>query len=289
MMSRPAAFRARAFEEIAMVWLGEMRLRRSAMRDMGVPGGWLWLASKAMGYARTRFRGRGRNPSYESWGVGATVGRLRGWRNWHTGGATTWKWNLFMSLLRTALRILPVFVIAAAFCLGTPGAWAQTAMPGASTATPPATETAAEKKKDAKAAKEAEESKEKAAKEAEESKEKTAKEEKGKTETGAMAPAEAGSSSGQAAASPPAETKTGKISKAAAAVSGKSAGGGLPAGGFGSEAQAKASCPMDTVVWENTSSKVYHAANSKYYGKTKHGAYACSKAAASAGFKAASN
>ncbi len=34
MMSRPAACSARAFEEMAMVWLGLMRFRRSAIRGM---------------------------------------------------------------------------------------------------------------------------------------------------------------------------------------------------------------------------------------------------------------
>lgn len=55
---------------------------------------------------------------------------------------------------------------------------------------------------------------------------------------------------------------------------------------FKSAAEAQASCPADTVVWVNLSGKVYHASGSKYFGKTKHGAYACAKAAKNAGFKA---
>jgi hypothetical protein len=44
----------------------------------------------------------------------------------------------------------------------------------------------------------------------------------------------------------------------------------------------------DPVVWENTSSKskVYHMQGDSYYGKTKHGTYACKSAADSAGYHA---
>jgi len=48
---------------------------------------------------------------------------------------------------------------------------------------------------------------------------------------------------------------------------------------------AQAHCPGDTVVWSTLSkSKAYHLASSRYYGKTKHGAYVCEKAATLAGF-----
>jgi hypothetical protein len=51
---------------------------------------------------------------------------------------------------------------------------------------------------------------------------------------------------------------------------------------------AKPTCAAgDTVVWENTSTKAYHLPGDKYYGNTKHGAYACKSAADSAGFHAA--
>jgi cytoskeletal protein RodZ len=177
-----------------------------------------------------------------------------------------WEREFFM----IALRILPAFLIAAVFCLATPGAWAQTAPSGASTATTSSTETSAEKKKDEKTAKAQEEQEKK-------SKEEAAKEAK----EGKTAPA-----AGSTSTTPETKTATNatesKTASASKTASGKSAG-------FASEAEAKASCPMDTVVWENTSSKVYHAANSKYYGKTKHGAYACSKAADAAGFKSAKN
>jgi len=187
-----------------------------------------------------------------------------------------WEREIFMASLHAALRGCSALVIAAAFCLGTPGAWAQTAPTGASTTAPAATETQAEKKKAEEKAAKAQEEQEKKSKE-ETAKEEKAKEEKtGKTET----------ASGSTSTTP--ETKTATESKTEAAPKTAQASG-KPAAGFGSEAEAKASCPMDTVVWENTSSKVYHVANSKYYGKTKHGAYACSKAAGAAGFKAASN
>jgi hypothetical protein len=39
-------------------------------------------------------------------------------------------------------------------------------------------------------------------------------------------------------------------------------------------------------VWVNLRSKVYHAAGSKTYGKTKRGAYMCEKEATAGGFRA---
>lgn len=54
---------------------------------------------------------------------------------------------------------------------------------------------------------------------------------------------------------------------------------------FSAEAAAKAHCPGDTVVWANTGgSKAYHLPGTKYYGKTKHGAYMCQKEADQGGF-----
>jgi hypothetical protein len=61
----------------------------------------------------------------------------------------------------------------------------------------------------------------------------------------------------------------------------------LAAGQFATEAEAKASCPTDTVVWVNLTSKIYHPGTSKVYGKTKRGAYMCEKEAAAGGFRAA--
>ena len=53
----------------------------------------------------------------------------------------------------------------------------------------------------------------------------------------------------------------------------------LDQGQFATEAEAKASCPAESVVWANLRSKVYHASSSKSYGKTKRGAYMCEKEA----------
>jgi hypothetical protein len=58
---------------------------------------------------------------------------------------------------------------------------------------------------------------------------------------------------------------------------------------FATEAQAKARCPTDTVVWVNTSSKIYHFTGTADYGKTKAGAYMCEKDTAARGFRAAKN
>jgi hypothetical protein len=56
---------------------------------------------------------------------------------------------------------------------------------------------------------------------------------------------------------------------------------------FKSVAAAAAHCPSDTVVWSTfSSSHVYHLAASKYYGKTKHGAYVCEKDAVAFGYHA---
>jgi hypothetical protein len=60
-------------------------------------------------------------------------------------------------------------------------------------------------------------------------------------------------------------------------------------GQFTTEAEAKASCPSDTVVWVNTGTKVYHHAGASTYGKTKRGVYMCEKDTAAAGFRAAKN
>jgi hypothetical protein len=58
------------------------------------------------------------------------------------------------------------------------------------------------------------------------------------------------------------------------------------AGEYANEAQAKAHCPGDTVVWANLSSKVYHFSGGKSYGATKRGAYMCEKEATTAQYRA---
>ena len=56
-----------------------------------------------------------------------------------------------------------------------------------------------------------------------------------------------------------------------------------PAGGFATDAQAKAKCPSDTVVWSKRKSGVYHFAGTHDYGNTKQGAYMCEADAKDAG------
>jgi hypothetical protein len=61
------------------------------------------------------------------------------------------------------------------------------------------------------------------------------------------------------------------------------------AGQFASEAEAKANCPGDTVVWANTRSKVYHFPGTRTYGNTKTGAYMCERDTSAAGIRSAKN
>ena len=59
---------------------------------------------------------------------------------------------------------------------------------------------------------------------------------------------------------------------------------------FSSENAAVAHCPNSTVEWTAlTRSKAYHDSKSKYFGKTKHGAYACKSDLDAAGFHQAKN
>ena len=60
------------------------------------------------------------------------------------------------------------------------------------------------------------------------------------------------------------------------------------AGQFSSEAEAKARCPADTVVWVNTKGKshTYHYQGTRWYGTTKQGAYMCEADAGAAGYHA---
>jgi hypothetical protein len=60
----------------------------------------------------------------------------------------------------------------------------------------------------------------------------------------------------------------------------------LDKGQYTTEAEAKASCPSDAVVWVNPASKVYHPSGSRSYGKTATGAYMCEQESIAAGFRA---
>ena len=61
------------------------------------------------------------------------------------------------------------------------------------------------------------------------------------------------------------------------------------AGQFATEAQAKANCPIDTVVWVNLRSKIYHFSGTHNYGNTKDGAYMCERDTTTQGMRAAKN
>jgi hypothetical protein len=55
------------------------------------------------------------------------------------------------------------------------------------------------------------------------------------------------------------------------------------AGQFSTEAEARTRCPSDKVVWVNTASKIYHTQGTRYYARTKQGAYMCEADARAAG------
>jgi len=61
------------------------------------------------------------------------------------------------------------------------------------------------------------------------------------------------------------------------------------AGQFSTEAEARAHCPGETVVWANTRSNIYHFSGHRSYGTTKAGAYMCERDTAAAGMRAAKN
>jgi hypothetical protein len=58
---------------------------------------------------------------------------------------------------------------------------------------------------------------------------------------------------------------------------------------FDTESAAQAHCPKDVVVWLNIPSGIYHYKGERWYGHTKHGAYACEKEAIKAGDRASEN
>ncbi|MGA2486888.1 MAG: hypothetical protein ABSF49_12990 [Roseiarcus sp.] len=98
-------------------------------------------------------------------------------------------------------------------------------------------------------------------------------------------PAVAPAAPPSAAAAVPAPRATSKP----AAVAPSANVGATGAGGFTSDAQARAKCPSDTVVWVNTKSGVYHFAGAHNYGATKQGTYMCEADAKAAGDRAAEN
>jgi hypothetical protein len=117
---------------------------------------------------------------------------------------------------------------------------------------------------------------------------------KGITEKAYVAQCRVGGVAAQTAPAPapaptPAPPAAGPKTTAAPAPSPARTTGVAPTGAnqFTSEADAKARCPSDTVVWVNESSKIYHFAGHKNYGHTKVGAYMCERDATAAGNRAA--
>ena len=58
---------------------------------------------------------------------------------------------------------------------------------------------------------------------------------------------------------------------------------------FCDEAQAKARCPGQSVVWVNTKSKIFHRVGTNTYGHTKEGAYVCENDATAEGDRISRN
>ena len=81
----------------------------------------------------------------------------------------------------------------------------------------------------------------------------------------------------------PAPKTTAKPSAPAPTLTAGTAAG---ANQFTTEAQAKAQCPTDTVVWVNLNSNIYHYGGTKDYGTTKKGTYMCERNTTAAGFRA---
>lgn len=104
------------------------------------------------------------------------------------------------------------------------------------------------------------------------------------------APAAAPAPMAPAPAAAPAVAKPAPMAPAPMAPA-PAAKGAMGANEFSTESEAKGHCPSDTVVWANSKSKSksWHYAGTKYYGKTKAGAYMCQADATAAGFHAAKN
>ncbi len=92
-----------------------------------------------------------------------------------------------------------------------------------------------------------------------------------------------------AAPAPTPASKPTPVSTPAAKPASTAATAATGANEFTAEAQAKAHCPADTVVWANLDTKIYHFAGNRNYGTTKEGAYMCEKDAMAQGVRAAKN
>lgn len=107
------------------------------------------------------------------------------------------------------------------------------------------------------------------------------------TPTAAAPPAPPPTAAAPAAPPPP----VARTAPAPAAPANPPPSTGTPAGAgqFATEAEAKGHCPLDTVVWVNLKSRIYHFSGTHNYGNTKRGAYMCEHETAAAGMRAAKN
>jgi hypothetical protein len=58
---------------------------------------------------------------------------------------------------------------------------------------------------------------------------------------------------------------------------------------FSDEGRAKQHCPADTVIWLNLPTMIWHYKGQRWYARTKHGAFACEKEAATSGARGTKN
>ena len=58
---------------------------------------------------------------------------------------------------------------------------------------------------------------------------------------------------------------------------------------YQTSAEATRHCPSDLVVWVNTPTRIYHYPGTRWYGRTKQGAFVCEKEAKQAGMRPALN
>jgi hypothetical protein len=121
---------------------------------------------------------------------------------------------------------------------------------------------------------------------------KAANQANGVTEKAYVAQCRGGAAPAQTTAPPPPPPVPLPATKAGPAAPAPAPTAAAPPSGaneFSTEAQAKARCPSDTVVWVNLTSKIYHFSGTRNYGNTKHGAYMCERDTAAAGMRAAKN
>lgn len=58
---------------------------------------------------------------------------------------------------------------------------------------------------------------------------------------------------------------------------------------FSTARAAQVHCPKDVVVWLNTKTGIWHKKGTRWYGRTKYGAYVCRREAAAVGDRGSEN